>query len=186
MRCQDAKLALAAQHDGDLAQSDVLELQEHLKHCPACRAYEQHQGYLDSLVHTSPSYARSGISTERIMMAIQQQKRITQQLEDIRLQQRSREARLRIIGPLLVVVVISILGGMPLLLLAAAIFQPDLMVKTLTWLSDAVGMLIILAQYVQAGLLLVTRNNLLLSGLAFVLVVMMAMWLRLMRHPQEV
>src|SRR5216683_1714679 len=103
MRCQDAKLALAAQHDGDLAQSDVLELQE------------------------------------------------------IRLQQRSREARLRIIGPLLVVVVISILGGMPLLLLAAAIFQPDLMVKTLTWLSDAVGML-----------------------------VMMAMWLRLMRHPQEV
>ncbi len=37
MHCQDAKLALAAQHDGDLAQSDVLELQEHLKHCPACR-----------------------------------------------------------------------------------------------------------------------------------------------------
>jgi len=35
-------------------------------------------------------------------VAIQQQKRITQQLEDIRLQQRSREARLRIIGPLLV------------------------------------------------------------------------------------
>jgi len=186
MRCQDAKLALAAQHDGDLAQSDVLELQEHLKLCPACRAYEQHQGYLDSLVHTSPSYARSGISTARIMMAIQQQKRITQQLEDIRLQQRSREARLRIIGPLLVVVVVSVLGGMPLLLLAAAIFQPDLMVKTLTWLSDAVGMLIMLAQYVQVGLLLVTRNNLLLSGLAFVLVVMMAMWLRLMRHPQEV
>ncbi len=60
------------------------------------------------------------------------------------------------------------------------------MVNTLTWLSDAVGVLIVLAQYIQAGLLLVTRNNLLLSGLAFVLVVMMAMWLRLMRHPQEV
>ena len=75
---------------------------------------------------------------------------------------------------------------MPLLLLAAAIFQSDLMVKTLTWLSDAVGVLIMLAQYFQAGLLLVTRDNLLLSGLAFVLVVMMAMWLRLMRHPQEV
>jgi len=186
MRCQDVKLALAAQHDGDLAQSDVLELQEHLKHCPVCRTYEQHQGYLDSLVRTSPSYAHSGISTERIMMAIQQRKRITQQLEDIRLQQRSREARLRIIGPLLAVVVVAILGSMPLLLLVAAIFQPDLMVNTLTWLSDAVGMLIMLAQYIQAGLLLVTRNNLLLSGLAFVLVIMMAMWLRLMRHPQEI
>jgi predicted anti-sigma-YlaC factor YlaD len=186
MHCQDAKLALAAQHDGDLAPSDVLELQEHLKHCPACRAYEQRQGYLDSLVRTPPPYARSRISTERIMLAIQQQKRITQQLEDIRSQQRSREARLRVVGPLLAAVVVLTLSGLPLLLLAAAIFQPDLMVNTLTWLSDAVGVLIVLAQYIQAGLLLVTRNNLLLSGLAFVLVVMMATWLRLMRHPQEV
>jgi len=120
------------------------------------------------------------------MLAIQQQKRITQQLEDIRSQQRSREARLRVVGPLLAAVVVLTLSGLPLLLLAAAVFQPDLMVNTLTWLSDAVGVLIVLAQYIQAGLLLVTRNNLLLSGLAFVLVVMMATWLRLMRHPQEV
>jgi len=45
--------------------------------------------------------------------------------------------------------------------------------------------LVILAQYVQTALILVTRDNRLLLVVAFVLVVMMGMWLRLMRHPQE-
>jgi uncharacterized membrane protein YpjA len=31
----------------------------------------------------------------------------------------------------------------------------------------------------------ITRNNLWLSGLAFVVVIMMGMWLRLMRTPKE-
>jgi len=185
MRCHDAKLALTAQHDGDLAQPDALALQEHLKHCPACRAYEQRQCSLHALFHTSLSFAYSPISTERIMFAVQQRQRISRQLEDIRMQQRSREAHLRIVVPLLVVVVVLALVSIPLLLLTAAVVQPDLMVKTLAWLSDVVGALIILAQYLQAGLLFVTRDNWLLSGIAFVLVVMMGMWLRLMRYPQQ-
>jgi predicted anti-sigma-YlaC factor YlaD len=186
MRCQDAKLALAAQHDGDLAQSDALALQEHLKHCPACRAYEQRQDSLEARLRTSPTFAYSRISTARIMFAVQQRQRISQQLEDIRVQQRSREARLRIVVPLLAVVVMLALASIPLLLLIAAVVRPDLMIKTLMWLSDVVGVLIILAQYIQAGLLFVTRNNWLLSGVAFVLVIMMGMWLRLMRYPQQV
>jgi len=44
--------------------------------------------------------------------------------------------------------------------------------------------LIVLAQYLQAGLMFITQDNRLLLGVAFVLVVMMGMWLRLMRHPQ--
>ena len=48
-----------------------------------------------------------------------------------------------------------------------------------------VPVLVILAQYVQTALILVTRDNRLLLVVAFVLVVMMGMWLRLMRHPQE-
>ena len=101
------------------------------------------------------------------------------------MQQRSRIAQLRIVGPLLAVVAMLALGSVPVLLFTLAIVQPDLMVKTLTLLSDGVGGLIDFAQYLQAGLMLVTRNSWLLSATAFVLVVMMGMWLRLMRHPQE-
>jgi hypothetical protein len=56
----------------------------------------------------------------------------------------------------------------------------------LSLLGDIVDVLIVLTQYLQAGLMFITRDNRLLLGVAFVLVVMMGMWLRLMRHPQEV
>jgi hypothetical protein len=52
-------------------------------------------------------------------------------------------------------------------------------------LSDGIAALVILAQYLQAGLALVTRDNWLLPGVALVLVVMMGMWLGLMRYPRE-
>ena len=41
MRCRDAKEYVAAQRDGDLAEADALSLQEHLKECSECRAFEQ-------------------------------------------------------------------------------------------------------------------------------------------------
>jgi len=185
MRCQDAKLALAAQRDGELAQSDVLLLKEHLRQCPACRAYQQRLQLLDRRLRTAAPDVQSSLSTERIMLAIQQQSRIIQQLEYLRLQQRSRIAHLRIVGPLVAALAVLTLGSIPLLLFILATVQPDLMVKTLTLLSDGVGGLIVFAQYLQAGLMLVTRNSWLLSVTAFILVVMMGMWLRLMRHPQE-
>ena len=70
-------------------------------------------------------------------------------------------------------------------LLALAIVQPDLLEQAFPLVSDVVGVLIVLAQYFQVGLTFITRDNRLLLGVAFVLVVMMGMWLRLMRHPQE-
>ena len=185
MCCHDAKLTLAAQRDSDLAQSDALALQEHLKQCPACRVYEQHLQRMDSLFCPATPSVNTRISTERIMLAIQQQRRITQQLEDMRKQQQVHVSRLRIIGPFLVVLVVLGLSTTPLSLFTVAAVQPDLMVKTLTLLSDVVSTLIVFAQYLQAGLTLVTRNNWLLSATALVLVVMMGMWLRLMRYPQE-
>jgi len=126
----------------------------------------------------------SSISTERIMLAVQQQKRISQQLEDIRKQQRSRMARMGVVGAPLAAITLFTLVSFPLLLLALAILQPDLLGQTFLPLSDMVGVLIVLAQYFQAGLTIITRDNRLLLGVAFVLVIMMGMWLRLMRHPQ--
>ncbi len=98
------------------------------------------------------------------------------------MRQRYRVAQLSIVGPSLAAVAVLTLVSVLLLLFTLAI---DLLVKTLTLLSDVVSMLIVFAQYLQTGLTLVTRNNWLLSATAFVLVIMMGMWLRLMRHPQE-
>jgi len=71
------------------------------------------------------------------------------------------------------------------LLFAIILIQTDLAVKILSLLNGVIDVVIILAQYSQEGLTLATRNNWLLSGVAFAVVVMMGMWLRLMRHPQE-
>ncbi|MFL5586697.1 MAG: zf-HC2 domain-containing protein [Ktedonobacteraceae bacterium] len=184
MPCRDAKLWLAAQRDGNLTESDALAFEEHLEHCSACRAYEQRLRCLNTLLLTPAPPMYSSISTERIMLAVQQQKRISQQLEDIRTQQRSRMARMGAVGVPLAAIILFTLVSFPLLLLALAILQPDLLEQTLPLLGDIVGVLIVLAQYFQAGLTLITQDNRLLLGVAFVLVVMMGMWLRLMRHPQ--
>ncbi len=119
------------------------------------------------------------------MLAVENQKRISRQLQDIQTQQRSRIARLRVVGLPLAAIAFLALGSIPLLVLALTIIQPDLLVNTLSFLGDLVSVLVILAQYVQTALILVTRDNRLLLVVAFVLVVMMGMWLRLMRHPQE-
>jgi hypothetical protein len=56
---------------------------------------------------------------------------------------------------------------------------------TLSIASNLIDVCVILLQYLQMGLTLLTRDDRLLLGVAFVLVVMMGMWLRLMRYPQE-
>ncbi len=185
MRCRDAKVWLTAQRDSDPVQPEVSTLQEHLKNCAVCRIYEQHQQRLDSLLPTPPSRMYSSISTDRIMRAVERQRRITQQLEDLRAQQQTRIARLRIFTPRYAAFAYLTIGLLSLSLLVLFIFQTDLVVKALALLSDVIDAMVMLAQYLQAGLTLVTRDNWLLSGMALALVIMTGMWLRLMRHPQE-
>jgi predicted anti-sigma-YlaC factor YlaD len=185
MRCREAKIWLAAQREGDLAQSDALVLEEHLQQCSLCHALEQRQKQMDSLLRSSAPRTNPSVSTNQIMFAIQRQKRITQQLEDIRTQQQKRVARFRSTGMAIAAISFFTLGSIPLLLVAITIVQTDLMVKALSLLADGIGVLIVLAQYLQTGLTLVTRDNWLLSAVGFAVVIMMGMWLRLMRHPQE-
>ncbi len=185
MRCREAKLWLAAQRDGDLAQSDALKLREHLEDCSACRTFEQSQQGLNRALLPATPRSYCSISTERILLAVERQKRISRQLEDIRSQQQSRIARMRRVGTFLAAITFFTLGSIPLLLLALTIVQPDLLEQTLAHLGDGVGVLIVLGQYLQTGLTLLSNDNWLLLSAAFVMVVMMGMWLRLMRHPQE-
>ncbi len=186
MRCRDAKEFIAAQRDGDLAESEASSLREHLKECSECRAFEQQLRSIDSLLCSSAPRTRVHVSTEHIMLAVEEQRRISQQLEDIRSQQQSRVARLRPMGAGLAALVFFTLGSIPLLLLAITIIQSDLVVKAVSSpFTVVIDMLFISGKYLQEGLAWATRNNLLLSAMAFAFVVMMGVWLRLMRYPRE-
>ena len=84
MRCRDAKFWLTAQREHDLFPSEVTALQEHLKHCSACHTSEQYHKRTDPALNSSTSRMLTSISTERIMQAVERQKRITEQLEYLR------------------------------------------------------------------------------------------------------
>jgi|SRR5579885_974849 len=185
MRCQDARSKLSTQRDSNGAQADTQALREHLRHCPGCQAFEKRQQNLDSVLRPSATPVYGSISTERIMLAVKQQARITQQLEDIRQQQQSRIARWQTVGAAFAAIGIFTLSSIPLLVLAIIIIQTDLAVKAVLLLSSVIDTFVVLGQYLQPGLTRITHDNWLLSGVAFVMVVMMGMWLRLMRHPQE-
>jgi hypothetical protein len=191
MRCPDARQLLS---DGELDPSQEQALQEHLAQCALCRAARQEQRRLESILrsphahagHTAvPQSSSASISTEKIMQAVHKQKRITDQLEHIRQQQQCRIARIRTAGAVGIALVFLILSSIPLLFLAMTFIQTDFTLKVLSFLNGAIDTGIIVGQYMQRGLVIVMSNNWLLSGLAFVVIVMMGMWLRLMRPPQE-
>jgi hypothetical protein len=188
MRCSQAKRYIAARHGGQLVltESETAALHEHLQQCSICRSYEQRLNVLHSAQRSPSQSAYSSISTDRIMHAVQQQKQIIRQIEDIRVQQQCRMAQMRLVGIPLVAILFFTLGSIPLLLLALAIVQPDWLASVLSSLSMLVYALFVLLQYVQEALTLVTGNSRLLAIVSLALVVMMGMWLRLMRPPRKV
>ncbi|HZS79771.1 MAG TPA: hypothetical protein VFA41_24380 [Ktedonobacteraceae bacterium] len=185
MRCRDARFQLIARRDTDDLQLDDPKLTDHLKHCSACHTFERRQQRLEALMKTSTTPARPNISTERILQAVERQRRITQQLEDLRAQQRERLAWLVKVSPKVAIAALLLVSMLSLATFALIILQPDLIVTILALLSGGVDILLSLGQYIQAGLALVTSESWLLSGVALAFVVMMGMWLRLVRPPQE-
>ena len=185
MRCRDAKDWLTAQRENDLVQPEVTALPEHLKPYSDSHTQEQHHQRTDLLLNSPAPRMFTSISTERIMQAVERQKRITEQLEDLRTQQKTRIARLRIFTPRFAALTYLSLGFISLLLLALLIFNTDIVVNVLESFGGVIDTLVILIQYLQSGLAFVFNQGWLLSAMALVLVIMMGMWLRLMRHPQE-
>lgn len=185
MRCRDAKQQLTAQRETEPDQSDVLYLQEHLKRCPGCHSFERRQTYLNTLLKSESSRVYRVISTERIMQAIEQEKRISQQLEHIQSRQQARLARVGKAGPKIAGLAFLVTGALAVGLFALFLFQPEVFIFLLSALSGFIDALYLLAGYLQAGLTLITSQTWLLSGVALVVVIMMGMWLRLMRYPRE-
>ena len=143
MRCRDAKDWLTAQRENDLVQSEVTALQEHLKQCSACHTYEQYHQRTDPVLNSPTSRMFTSISTERIMQAVERQKRITEQLEDLRTQQRTRIARLRIFTPRFATLTYLSMGLISLLLLALLIFNTDIVVNVLESFGGVIDTLVV-------------------------------------------
>ncbi|HZU68444.1 MAG TPA: hypothetical protein VFA09_14300 [Ktedonobacteraceae bacterium] len=180
MRCHDADHRLTAQDAGKFAQPDTSPVQEQLVDRGTVHSSGLPQQHLDNMLQPPLSHMYQPISTYRIMQAVQQQRQITRQLEEIRTQQK---ARLRILPPLLAFI-FSLLGALAVLIVILAFFRPEVLVGILSGMGDVIAGFFVVAQYLRAGLTFITGNSLILSGIALVLVVMMGMWLRLMRYPQ--
>lgn len=129
--------------------------------------------------------ACSSISTERIMQAVEERRRVSQQLEDLRLQQKQRTEHLRRTGLKLIGVLWclmgALVGGFVLLLLLV----PALLDRTLNSLNDSIAFLLVLAEQIKVGLSLIPSSSWLLSVAALAVVLMMGLWIRLMRYPQD-
>jgi hypothetical protein len=133
----------------------------------------------------SPSCLYPSISTERIMQAVEQQRRVSQQLEDLRVQQRQRTALLRAAGLKWIIAIYGLFGGLALLALLLLLTQPELLAHTLAALGGAIAFLLTLEESIQQELALIPLSNWLLSGAALLVVGMMGLWLKLMRPPKE-
>lgn len=183
MQCYEAREWLDVRSESH-ALLQAPALQEHLKGCPACQGFLHH--YQQSAEVVTPPVIRASISTAQIMQAVQLRKHITQQLEQIRCQQHTRMERLRPIGAISLAIGLFTLSSIPLICFAMLILGNDFAGRVLLLLSGIIDIVIIVAQSLQEELILLAHNNWLLPVLAFVVVVMMGMWLRLMRYPQEV
>ncbi len=212
MRCQDVREALLRRLDTDAESPDMTDsgndaaLEEHLKACTECRAFEQRQHHVDALLDlpvssttlTTPAsdrertsarpyvqplmMSRPGrVSTSSIMLAVQRQTQISQQVVRIQHQQQYRVAQMRTGGLAFAVLAFLALGSVPLLLLTIMFVETDTMVNILSFLRSIIDVFYVLALSLQTALIVVTHNNLLLSLLAFAVVLMMGMWIRLMR-----
>jgi hypothetical protein len=155
------------------------------KQASAHSADGQQDGRSEQLPIVSPSHLYPNISTERIMRAVEQQRRISQQLEDLRIRQVQRTVVLRKTGVKLLLILNFCMGLLAGALVLVSIFQPDVLVRLLTWLSDTIAMLIAVADGIRVACSLIPPNSWLFSGAALAIVLLTGMWLRLMRCPQE-
>jgi len=127
----------------------------------------------------------SSISTERIMQAVEERRQVSQQLEDLRFQQKQRTARLRGAGLKLMCVLWCVTGGLVGGFILLLIMQPALLDRTLSALDDNIALLIALVERARQGAAQTPSGNWLLSASALVVVLLTGLWIRLMRYPQD-
>ena len=175
MRCHDTHDQPVVQRDSHLAQPAETKAEETRNHASS---YEQP-------LLTPPSHFYPSISTERIMKAVEQQRRISQQLEDLRAQQKRRTARLRTTGLKWIAALCFAFGALATAFTILLLVRPALFERTMALLSDGIATLLVIEESIRLELSLIPASSWLLSVAALLVVLMMGMWVRLMRPPRE-
>ncbi len=193
MRCRDARVWLQTAHNGKEGAEEVQAVEDHIRGCVACRDFERKQRRLQSIVgqadantYTTEAREGTGLSTERIMQAVQQQKQVSDQVACMQQQQKVRDAHFSKIGAVGIAFSILLLSSIPLFFLITMMVQATIADRTLNFFNGVIDIVVVVGQYMQAGLTLITRNNILFTAVACVVVVMIGMWFRLMRLPKGV
>jgi membrane-associated PAP2 superfamily phosphatase len=119
------------------------------------------------------------------MQAVEEQRRVSQQLEDLRQQQQQRTAHLSRAGLKFIVVLWCLWGTLAGAFVLLLFLEPVLLDRTLNSLSDGIAFLIMVGEQVKLELSLIPSSSWLLSVAALAVVLMMGLWIRLMRYPQE-
>src|SRR5258708_5242814 len=148
MRCRDANDVLAAQRDPRSARPVARDYTEEVRapHSEPTSAPYQ------SNLHSSPpppSRMCPAVSTERIMRAVEQQRRITQELEQLQDRQKQKNAVLRITVPVCVALLFFVTGVVLLTLMLLFFFQPETLMRVLGLLSDGIAWLIAVVENFQ-------------------------------------
>jgi len=183
MRSCDAKDPLTVQRTSHPAQPAEYDTTEQTRKRSSCSGYDRRSEQPAQLLEPSPLCT---ISTERIMQAVEQQRRITQQLDDLCTKQQQRAAHLYRTTLKFLLGVSFSFGVLAIVFLVLSLIQPDILVLLLAKLSDTIAMLVAVEEGIKAALSLIPSNSWLLSGAALVIVLMIGVWLRLMRYPQKV
>jgi hypothetical protein len=130
-------------------------------------------------------HAYSSISTERIMQAVERQRRITDQLVSLESRQQARLARVRR-AYLKISAAIFLLMGIVILVLAALyMFQPDTFLAVVAFSGGIIDFVMQAGRYLMTGLAFITGQSWLLALIGLAVVVIAGLWLRLMRTPRE-
>jgi hypothetical protein len=183
MRSRDAKDPLTVQRTSHPAQPAEYDTTEQTRKCSSCSEYDRRNEQPTQLLEPSPSCT---ISTERIMQAVEQQRRITQQLDDLCTKQQQRAVRLYRTSLKFLLGMSLSFGILASVFIVLSLIQPDILVQLLAKLSDTIAILVAVEEGIKTTLSLIPSNSWLLSGAALVIVLMVGMWLRLMRYPQKV
>lgn len=178
MRCRGARDRLIVQRASHLAQAG--ENKEETYQGAGSPGLEQCEPPV-----SSPSHPCPGISTERIMQAVDRQRRISQQLDDLRVQQRQRTAFLRAAGLKIVAIMCYVCGGLAAGFVVLLLLRPELLARTLDFLGNGLAVLLMMEEEIRLGLSLIPLSSWLLSGMALVVVLLMGLWVHLMRPPRE-
>ncbi|HEY0753851.1 MAG TPA: hypothetical protein VGD98_07820 [Ktedonobacteraceae bacterium] len=124
------------------------------------------------------------ISTERIMRAVEERRQVSQQLEDLREQQKQRTEHLRT-GLKFMSVLCCGAGVLAFGFVLLLILRPVLLERTLNSLDDSIAILVVLSERMRMGLALIPAGSWVLSVAALIVVLLMGLWIRLMRYPRD-